>query len=183
MDVAPTALERASLALDNILELVVHGDFAFMGQILADYLGVYVTNHEPVVDNVRKVLDEIIVILPSMVNESNAIYRTKVNPTAKARANFLVAFSDMASHLNHNPANKIIKDIPSRLVSDPLYVEKCQTLLTNMTEIIQNTILMEDSGISGSLHTIRLSDSDIEDLHELYTMHESNKCLSELNQH
>ena len=56
-DVTQTALQRANLALDNILEFVIEKDFEFMYQKFASYLDVYATHYEDTVDKIQIVID------------------------------------------------------------------------------------------------------------------------------
>ena len=113
-------------------------------------------------------------MLHRTVTKSDLVYIDKFKRTMMFRADALVAYSDILSSLYSKPGSKIIKDMPSRLVSDPLRWVECHTSLTNITNIFRRMVLRNVSG------GIFLSDSDWNDLHRLYMIHTSSISMGEL---
>ena len=181
-DVSKTALERINTALDNMLELVVQRDLEYMIQILIDYFGVYNTHYGHVVDRTQQALAEVMMMFLIMVNESDQAYIAKVNPTMKARAHILKASWDTLSKLDSTPGLRIVDYMPNRYVSNQFRLSKCETFQSNVTELLQRTVLREDyeDMSAGVLDAVLISNSDMNELQTHHMMHTSNNCVGEL---
>ena len=152
-----------------------------MHQILHDCLGGLGVHYEKVANSIQRSMSEVVMILPSIVNESHPIATYFIRLAAKSHENLLISLFDTLSFLNSQNDSNVFTNMPSRLVSDQLRLAKCQNLQNKIKHLLQGKLLMNSSGgILDRLESIFLSDSDETDILKHYKLYESNKCVSEL---
>ena len=176
-NIARNVFQRINLALENLMEFVVLEDFEFLIQNLSWSAPRYGF----AIDRIQKLLREIISVLPAIVNETDSTKIETVCQSMKGYVNHLIASFDMLSFMNSHPGSSDNNDVPSRLVSDQTRLDECQTFQTNITNILENRVLNNQScGMLDRLKSITLTDSDINRLYVMYKMYMANKCVSEL---
>ena len=176
-DVAPTSFQRIGLALNNIMEILVRGDFEFLNQ----HLGGLAPSYGYLVERIQKVLDETMAMLTAIVNGYDPTKTEVVYRTMKGHAKLLIASFNMLSFMNSYPGSVIGNDVPNRAVSDHIRGRKCQTFQTDMKNILKIKLLTNTSGRMFEMPgRIPLSESDMNELYKLYKMYTTNECVREL---
>ena len=180
-DVSQTAFQRINAGVNNVLELVIEMDFNLMQQIAADHFDDYVTSYGQLSEGIQTVMDKIMIMSPSIVNELTSTKTDHVKAELEGSVHRLLDGWDTSSNVKSHPRSRTIKHMPSRLVSDQLRLDQCETIQSNITAIFQSTFLLEPSTETfETLETMTISECDMNELRNLYRRYTAKKCLSDL---